>query len=105
MLEPPQHGLWGEYLAARGRKLACQWQSVEPAADLVHHTPVVTCQGEVWLDAASAIDEQRHRGVVAERLNVLEPFPRFSGIGERQRRHRELLFTAQAQRDPARRQD
>jgi hypothetical protein len=65
-LETVEDRDWREQRDPGGGQLDGQRQTVEPAADLGHHGRVLVGEGEVGLDRAPALNEQRDRLVLRE---------------------------------------
>ena len=99
-IQPRQHGPWREQLDAGGCQLDRQRQPIEPCADLDDRVSVIA-NGDVRADGEGAIDEQRRRGIAAQRARRIE----VAWGRMRQRRNRIFLFTGDLQRDTARDHD
>ena len=67
LLEPGEQRLRGEQLGARGGELDREREAVEADADLGDRGRVRVRHGEVGLDGAGALDEERDRLVLRER--------------------------------------
>ena len=74
--EPAQQGLRREELEPSCRELDRKRQPVEPVADLRDGRRVVVRHAEARVSAVSALDEQRHGGVLRQALEVLVEGPR-----------------------------
>ena len=101
MLQSRQHRLRCEELHAGGGELDREWQPVEVEDDRGDRRRVLRGHHEVWLHRACTFDEQPDRIGLGEHLERRQPF----GIGEVERRDRELLLARDAERRTARGHD
>ena len=93
-----QHRLRREQPDAGGGQLDGQRQPVQATADLGDGRRVLVGEREVGLTAPRPLDEQGHRRVAGASGSARRRLP---SVGQRQRRHRELVLAAQLQRRPA----
>ena len=98
LLEPGEQRLGREQLGARGGKLDREREAVEADADLGDRRRVRVRDGEVGLHGAGALDEERDRLVLRERRDLGQ----MRGVGQVERRHRELVLAGEVHGDAAR---
>jgi hypothetical protein len=92
--QPCQHGLRRQQLDPRRRQLDRQRQPVQPRAQLGHRRRAGVGDREVRAGRPGALDEQRHRLVLRQRLEVRQAL----GVRQLQRRDRELVLAGEVER-------
>ena len=97
MLQARQQRVRRQQLDARGRQLDGQGQPIQAPADLGHRRGIGGREGEVGLDGPCALEEEVDRGDLCQGCDV----GTVCRVGQRQRRHGELMLAAHPQRRAA----